>query len=296
MLCEFHFKQAVERWVRSGKHGVPRDVRTLVVKDLERLAHSMSRGEYSANVSTILARDYYKSNIRFQRYFDFWTERKTFWVLYFKDVRGRFGNTNNGVERMNGILKKKYLHGRRNNSLSYLLDQLLNKLVKTQIERYKRAQRVMVRAVTLKAGVPPYLNQRPPWLIKHVTSMMDRVIKEDFVAGNVLQHNDGTVSVDSATDECTYTVSMTTEIPTCTCLYSKKTDRPCKHFFAALLYSEWTWETLPEHIRTHPMFSADHTFASQVTVSIKKKRPLSWINNKVPIVEIIFSRLSIPAT
>ena len=49
------------------------------------------------------------------------------WVLHFRSVVS-FGNTNNGVEALNRVLKQNVLQHRKNNAVSFLLTVSVVKL------------------------------------------------------------------------------------------------------------------------------------------------------------------------
>ena len=55
---------------------------------------------------------------------DWWLEEPEMWVLYFRSVIS-FGNTNNGVEALNRVVKHDVLQHRKNNAVSFLLSVCL---------------------------------------------------------------------------------------------------------------------------------------------------------------------------
>ena len=65
-------------------------------------------------------RDYYTTSAVLRSRLDWWLEEPEMWVLHFRSVVS-FGNTNNGVEALNRVLKENVLQHRKNNAVSFLL-------------------------------------------------------------------------------------------------------------------------------------------------------------------------------
>jgi hypothetical protein len=181
------------------------------------------------------------------------------WVLYQRVVAGMFGNTNNGVERMNRTLKKKYLQDRRNNSLSRLVEVLVCDYGPSQLAEYVRAQKTYSRPMKITEGLPAYLQYRPSWFVNHCLDRL-KAVDGEFTAGMVEEKPDNVVEVVSGSGaNQVYTVLVNSEYPSCNCLQFKKKELPCKHLFAALKFSSWTWDDLHDGFRNHPLFTVDES-------------------------------------
>ena len=139
MLCDFHRKQAWQRFVRTHAQGLRRFEDT-ITEDMDRIAYSMSPAEFHCAVQRFkdrcvhikrrprrhfpkkitLFRDYYTTSAVLRSRLDWWLEEPEMWVLHFRSVVS-FGNTNNGVEALNRVLKENVLQHRKNNAVSFLL-------------------------------------------------------------------------------------------------------------------------------------------------------------------------------
>ena len=157
-LCDFHRGQAWSRWLRTKKHGCSSDYNE-IMSYLKRMASATTLTEYNQIFDEFTESEPYQDRDMLRSYFSRWDKMREVrntciccgipcklphiikllchsqrWVLAFRTGLGLYDRTNNGLERLNFLLKCSFLNMRVNNTLSDLIDILMRVFIPTLIK------------------------------------------------------------------------------------------------------------------------------------------------------------------
>ena len=174
--------------------------------------------------------------------------------------------TNNGIEAQNKVLKHSYLPRNRNISLSQLANILINDFLPDAYRKYLFQNCKMNPSYrSYSDKVPEYLHGRPPALIKHCLSRLQKA-KKKFKAESFTACDDMNGKFTIASESATYQIDfgVTSGQPSCSCGDWAKTHFPCKHFCAVFLYvPNWGWNLLPSSYLSSAYLCADSDVLTQ---------------------------------
>ena len=153
-ICDFHRKQAWNRWVRSSKNNLNSKEQQVLTDLLQRVAYSRTASSYNTALENLRKSSVYKSKKNVQDYVEnIWAACAERWAQAFpKQQAVNIVNTNNGVEAQNKHFKYDYLP-RSVDKSAYGITMLL-----------------------VESFIPDILRNRPSHFIKHC-------MKSRFVAG-----------------------------------------------------------------------------------------------------------------
>ena len=118
--------------------------------------------------------------------------------------------------------------------------------------------------------VPEYLRGRPPALIEHCLSRLQKA-KKKFTADSFITCDDvnGIFTIKGESSIHHVDFGVANDQPSCTCGDWSRSHFPCKHFFAVLLYKpNWSWDSLPKSYLNGPYLCADTDALSQVSMLV----------------------------
>ena len=169
------------------------------------------------------------------------------------------------------MLKYTYLPRSKNLNLSYLADVLINSFLPDCYEKYLFQNYKMNPAYrSYSEQVPEYLQGRPPALIEHCLSRLQKA-KKKFTADSFITCDDVdgifTITGESSIHHVDFGVANGQ--PSCTCGDWSKSHFPCKHFFAVFLYKlDWSWDSLPKSYLNGPYLCADADALAQASMLV----------------------------
>ena len=156
-------------------------------------------------------------------------------------------NTNNGVEAQNKHFKYDYLP-RSVDKSAYGITMLL-----------------------VESFIPDILHNRPSHFIKHC--MKSRFAAGEYRQGDVhcIDLDRGVFKIRSSRENMViYSVQLQT--PSCTCEAWRKTNFPCKHFYAVFnTFDEWDFSRLPESYRNNVFITLDPNVVDSISVDSEDK-------------------------
>ncbi|XP_028414338.1 uncharacterized protein LOC114537497 [Dendronephthya gigantea] len=168
-------------------------------------------------------------------------------------------NTNNGVESLNRLFKYDYLPRSIDKSLYGIVVLIVTSFLPETYQAYRSANlRLSGSYRKYNTMVPEYLENRPTNFVKHClkTKMAAQEFCEDDIT--CVNHEKGEFVVKSATSKTVkYLVELA--IPRCACESWRRTNYPCKHFFAIFnFFSSWQFDNLPPDYRNSVFITLDN--------------------------------------
>ncbi|XP_046862045.1 uncharacterized protein LOC124455456 [Xenia sp. Carnegie-2017] len=249
-VCDFHREKAWGEWLSKSSNGVSM-YKDEVLRHLRNIAQSENQATLDENIQALKKSRPWKESVQLQNYFlDFWGLYLEKWVRFFRDEHLRIAiYTNNGIERQNNWLKHSYLESRRNNSVSDLVDVIINHFLPDSYKKYKEQN---IRCTSSYRGyddrVPKYLHDRPRGVVQHIISRIDSGIQ----ISNIKKETPKLFIVQGA--ECAYQVRLGSdeELPSCQCLDFRTKKLLCKHICAVVQQPDIGWESLGRKFDKYP--------------------------------------------
>nr|XP_022321445.1 uncharacterized protein LOC111123426 [Crassostrea virginica] len=261
LICDFHRKQAWQRWTSSLKNNVQDQEATLDM--LNRVAESLTEDDFQSNLRLMKENPLWKKQPRLQDYMQKqWlaNDKHKSWVwAYRNDALTIVVHTNNGVESQNKAFKYEYLAPFRVKTLSYLMTVLTQDFFLDAYRKY------LANNVTMSSGwrepnqhIPREMHHRPLHLIKH---MRETEMKAACISNNMVHVNgDNSFSVMSVNNDGIYNISLgnENEMPSCQCREFKRSHLLCKHFLGIFHHVPGiSWDSLPDSYKNNPHFIVD---------------------------------------
>ncbi|XP_031754791.1 uncharacterized protein LOC108646161 [Xenopus tropicalis] len=166
-------------------------------------------------------------------------------------------NTNNGLERQNEILKRNYLDGYKNCTLSEMLTvlhckffpMLYRKYVQLNVQSSQNYRRY-------SKEIPSFLKSCPRDFVLHVMKRYCSSLNEKDVTAVDEKH--GIFKVKSESGNAEYLIHLNGQVPSCTCEDFTHFLLPCKHICCIFQYfSTWGWDRLDPVYTNNPLFVLD---------------------------------------
>ncbi|KAK3250859.1 hypothetical protein CYMTET_39782 [Cymbomonas tetramitiformis] len=176
VLCDFHVKQAWDRWIKTSAHGVNK-------KDQDKLYHFLERISKAKNMSLLQARitefendTIYTSNSNLQAWWSTeWKSSIHMWAMAYRtNVFTRSIKTNNHTEALNRVIKRLLalrLDLRVDSLLQFLLQTVLPYFdAKHRVAQIKDSVPLARRKASAKypEAIKPFLEGRPLKVIREV--------------------------------------------------------------------------------------------------------------------------------
>jgi hypothetical protein len=162
--------------------------------------------------------------------------------------------TNNGVESQNNILKHSFLSRSSDKSLTGMLKVVIEQYLPNAYQKFIRYN-IAFCSSSKKYNeiIPSFLHNRPHKYIKHVFTRFENA-KEEFAESDIIKIKENIFNVKSSDrDGVIYEVDF--ENVTCSCPDFTKHQMLCKHFCACFIYTNNSFDTLPEGYKNNPLFN-----------------------------------------
>lgn len=137
-LCDFHWEQAQECWVKKASNGVLQAQGENVLKQLRKVANAELVEAFDKAVEELENCNFEKTNDKIQSWFKKeWLPIHKRWVWAFsKDEMELPINTNNDVECQNRRLKYDYLSNKKQRPLNSMLNLIINQFIPDSFRMY----------------------------------------------------------------------------------------------------------------------------------------------------------------
>lgn len=293
LLCDFHRKQAWQRWVTNKDNGVPAAQKKFVLRKLDDIAMAEDEETFNKLVHAFTTETELSALQHLQQYFKTeWLSCKDMWarhdrVLYYGGV-----NTNNMTESLNNKIKKHYFSRAFNRRVETILRMFEEEIMPDFVDAYEEAQRRAADTTIVWQDPPPpelctvhrplpvlqalikrraeghRIAQDRPYLV--VGSIMrmhknDKALREVLMAKTKAGDLEPSTTLEALTASgvtmldpaWTYEVDM--QQGSCTCLDWIRVRMPCKHMFAALSLLGIPFNHLPPCVINTPHLVVDTT-------------------------------------
>ncbi|XP_046570097.1 uncharacterized protein LOC124278436 [Haliotis rubra] len=267
-ICDFHRKQAWQRWTSAIRNGVA-EQQEEILRLLNCVAESATPAEFEKN-EEVLRQSHIWRNYKLRHYINtHWLAEGKYqkWVLAYRHSLLSFiVNTNNGVEAQNKLFKHEYLAPFRVKALSGLMSTLVDNFFEDAHRNYYN-YRYLDANVTMSEGwregmesIPKELHHRPAPFIKHMRELKQK--SAHITSEMVKEVEVDLYEVQSENTSQSYSVFLGSEdtksIPSCTCRQFRKDHLPCKHFAAVFRHvPSVSWTSLPNFYRSYPIITVD---------------------------------------
>jgi hypothetical protein len=264
-LCDFHVKQAWQRWLNASKHGVgdkpkKQDAYTL----LENIAHAETLSKMRDAEGELEEHMEATKNKAMQAWWrNEWEPCKHMWVNAYRTTTFTKGlRTNNHNESMNKYLKQ-FLAERYDMKVGSMARELYDDIVPSYEEKHGKEQaKDMGRK--RKTALPAVLQRDGPGA--KLPHLVTRVLLKSEIASKSLAdsawhkesqpHPAGSERYSfMGQNDNTYIVDLTAG--TCACPHFVSRRIPCKHMLCILASSEKTIYSLPQEIIQAPHMTID---------------------------------------
>ena len=260
-ICDFHRIQAWQRWSKAGKNGLNHDDQQEFVRLMQKIAYANTVTQFDKNVEELRKSHVYHDNPKVRNYSEkVWLQCSSRWAHAFRKQQiANIVNTNNGVERQNHLFKYNYLPRSIDKSIYGIAIMLVESFIPDSYQRYMDTNlRLSSCYRKYNPAIPKYLHNRPPQFVKHC-------LKSNFASAEYKQydircvnHEKGEFLVRSSRDSDTF-YALHFGQPSCQCESWRKTQYPCKHFYAIFnFFEEWNFSRLPEFYK-NSVFITLHT-------------------------------------
>ena len=267
--CDFHRKQAWNRWVRSSKNNLNYKEQQVLTDLLQRVAYARRMSSYNVALVELRESSVYKTKKNVQDYVEnIWVSCAERWAQAFRKQQAvNIVNTDHGVEAQNKHFKYDYLPRSVDKSAYGIAMLLVESFIPDSYQQYKDANFKRSRSYrAYNDDIPESLRNRQSHFIKNC-------MKSRFAAGEFRQSDihcidldKGTFTVRSSRDSMViYSVQLQT--PSCTCEAWRKTNFPCKHFYAVFnIFDEWKFCRLPDSYRNNVFITLDPDVVDSISV------------------------------
>ena len=259
-IYDFHRVQAWQRWAKASKNGLSHDQQKDFLRLMQNLAYAGTPEQYNKKLEELKKWNVYVENRKVRDYCDkVWLQCFGRWAHAFRKQQvANIVNTNNGVERQNHLFKYSYLPRSIDKSIYGIALMLVESFIPGSYQRYLDTNLKLSSCHRRYHGaIPEYLHNRPPNFVKHC-------LKSKFASAEYKQydircvnHERGEFLVRSTHDNNLF-YAVKFETPSCQCESWRKSQYPCKHFFAIFnFFDEWSFSCLPEFYRNSVFLTLD---------------------------------------
>ena len=259
-IFDFHRLQAMHRWSKSKKNGLSSAEQDIFLEHMKRITYANTVDKFEKRVNALKESRLYKEKPNVQNYLNnTWLSCKVRWAQAFRKQQvTNIVNTNNGTEAQNKLFKYEYLPRSVDKSVYGIATMLVESFIPDSHRRYLEKNLKFSDAYgRYNSRIPTYLHNRPPQFVKHCLD--SRFAAGEFTEADISSVNfqKGQFSVKSAANVNKKEL-VDFSYPSCTCTSWKKSNYPCKHFFAVFArYSQWRFESLPHQYRSSVFISID---------------------------------------
>ena len=258
--CDFHRIQALQRWSRAKKNNLSSAEQEMFLGLMQHITYARTEEGYKKGVEALRKSRVYKDHANLQTYVEnTWLSCSFRWAQAFRKQQAiNIVNTNNGTEAQNKLFKYGYLPTSIDKSVYGIAIMLVESFIPDSYQHYLQSNLKSSSAYgRFSHTVPDYLHNRPPRFVKHCLS--SRFAAAEYQATDVSPVNfwKGEFHVKfSSKSNQNHLVNFST--PSCSCADWRKTQYPCKHFFAVFAtYEEWDFNSLPVNYRNSVFITLD---------------------------------------
>jgi hypothetical protein len=264
-LCDFHVKQAWQRWLNTGKHGVgDKGQKEDAYALLEDIAHAETLSKMRDAERALVAYMEATKNKPMQTWWrNEWEPCKQMWVNAYRSATFTRGlRTNNHNESMNKYLKR-YLAERYDLKVGSMLRELYGDIVPNYEEKHGKEQAKDLGRKR-KTALPAVLRgdgpgAKLPHLVTRALLKSEKASKSLEASGwsKVSQpHPAGNERyIFKGQNDSTYIVDLT--VGTCACPHFMSRRIPCKHMLCVLASRQKTIYSLPQEVLQAPHMTID---------------------------------------
>ena len=160
---------------------------------------------------------------------------------------------------MNKLFKYEYLPWSVDKSVYGIAITIMESFIPDSFQKYMQSNLMYSSSYRrYNRNVPVYLRDRPPQFVKHC--LKSRYAAAEYQCSDISTVNfqKGEFNVRSKTNpKEKHLVNLTT--PECSCQAWKKTQYPCKHFFAIFSANvEWNFNSLPDKYKNSVFITLDN--------------------------------------
>ena len=225
---------------------------------MQQITYARTEEGYKKGVAALRKSRVYKDHVNLQTYVEntwlSWSFRRA--QAFRKQQAINIVNTNNGTEAQNKLFKYGYLATSIDKSVYGIAIMLMEPFIPDSYQHYLQSNLKSSSVCGhFSHTVPVYLHNQPPRFVKHCLN--SRFAAAEYQATDVFTVNfwKGEFHVKfSSKSNQNHLVNFSTS--SCSCGDWRKTQNPCKHFFAAT-YKEWDFNSLPVHYRNRVFITLD---------------------------------------
>lgn len=259
-ICDFHREQAWQRWVKSGKNGLTTAEQKMFLEFMQAIARARSENGYRKAVENLRKSKLYVENPKVQDYCEkVWLDCSDRWAHAFRVQQVlNIVNTNNGIEAQNKVFKYTYLPRSLDKSVFGIVVMLVESFVPDSYQHYLDTNLQLSGSYrAFNRDIPDYLHNRPPHFVKHC-------LRSNFAAAEFSENDVNCVSLEKgeflvrSSSDSSKLFPVNFSEPTCKCEAWRKTQFPCKHFYAVFKFFEkWDFNRLPHYYKNNVFITLD---------------------------------------
>jgi hypothetical protein len=257
-ICDFHRIQAMQRWARARKNNLTSEEQDKFLQQMKKISYADGESQFQAQVNVL------KNLKLYEKVKDYventWLSCSSRWAHAFRQQQAvNIVNTNNGTEAMNKLFKYEYLPRSVDKSVYGIAITIVESFIPDSYQQYMQSNLMYSSSYRrYNQNVPAYLRDRPPQFVKHC--LKSRYAAAEYQCSDISTVNfqKGEFNVRSKTNpKEKHLVNLTT--PECSCQAWKKTQYPCKHFFAIFSANvEWSFNSLPVTYKNSVFITLDN--------------------------------------
>ena len=257
-VCDFDRIQAMQRWAKAKKNNLTTEEQETFLKQMQRISYASKESEFNAEVDLLRKCKFYEKVKDYVE--NTWLSCSSRWAHAFRQQQAvNVVNTNNGTEAMNKLFKYEYLPRSVDKSVYGIATTIVESFIPDSYQQYMQSNLMFSSAYRrYNKNVPAYLQDRPPQFVKHC--LKSRYAAAEYQCSDISTVNfqKGEFNIRSKTNPNEkHLVNLST--PECSCKAWKKTQYPCKHFFAVFSANvEWSFDSLPDNYKNSVFITLDN--------------------------------------
>lgn len=252
-ICDFHRVQAWQRWVKAGKNGLTSGEQAMFLEYMQHIARARSEESYHKAVESLRKSKLYVENSKVEKYCEkVWLNCSERWAHAFRVQQAvNIVNTNNGVEAQNKVRSL-------DKSVFGIAVMIVESFVPDSYQHYLDTNLQLSSSYRqYNRNIPDYLHNRPIHFAKHCLNNKFAAAEYEERDVKCVNFEKGEFLVRScSSSNKLFAVKMSE--PSCQCDSWRKTQFPCKHFFAVFeFFEEWDFNSLPHAYRNSVFITLD---------------------------------------
>ncbi|KAK3240651.1 hypothetical protein CYMTET_49515 [Cymbomonas tetramitiformis] len=274
VLCDFHVKQAWNRWLRASAHGVSKDDQKIVYRALCHISNAPSVAACHARIQAFETGELFEANPQLQRWWKSeWKPCVELWCQAYRvSCYTRGLKTNNHTEALNRTIKHM-LAQRPDLRVDSLVLFMLEVVLVEFDSKYRRQQAMenisiarVKEATKFEPELLLFLDRRP-WRVQ--AQLNDRYVSSKQIPPSyftklgpttfVVKKSNRTLAyeLDAMVASSSPTYSVDYELGTCSCPDHVTSGYICKHLFGVLAHDGKTADDLPDTLKASAILTLD---------------------------------------